>query len=64
MKALLMLIGMAALLAGLLFAGQGAGIITWPSSSFMVGAGDWVLYGFLIAAVGVVLLVLGGRRRT
>lgn len=62
MKALLLVLGIFALLGGLLFAGQGAGIIAWPPQSFMVGAGQWVTYGLLIAAVGLLLIVLAGRQ--
>ena len=62
MKALLLVIGILLLLGGLLFAGQGAGIINWPRESFMVGANNWVTYGLLIAAAGLLLIVLAGRR--
>jgi hypothetical protein len=62
MKALLLVLGAAALLAGLLFAGQGAGIIKWPQSSFMVGTGQWVTYGLIIAAIGIMMIGLAARR--
>lgn len=61
MKALLLLLGIVALLAGLLFAGQGAGIINWPQSSFMLNSTDWVLYGLVIAGVGLILIGLASR---
>ena len=63
MKALLLLIGAVALLGGLLFAGQGAGIINWPQSSFMVDDSQWILYGLVIAGVGLVLIGMASRRR-
>ncbi len=62
MKALLLLLGIALLLAGLLFAGQGAGIINWPQSSFMVNSTDWILYGLVIAGIGLVLIGMSSRR--
>jgi hypothetical protein len=62
MKALLLLVGTAALAAGLLFVGQGRGIIRWPSSSFMINDSKWIYYGAGIALIGLVLLVLGARR--
>lgn len=62
MKIVLMLLGIALLLAGLLFAGQGAGIIDWPQSSFMVNQTQWILYGLVLAGVGLVLVGLGSRR--
>jgi hypothetical protein len=64
MKGLLTIIGVVLLAAGLLFAGQGSGIIDWPSSSFMLGASQWVTYGIVIAAIGLLLIVLGWRRRS
>lgn len=57
------LIGGIALLAfGLLFAGQGSGLIPWPASSFMISNGRWVLYGAIIAALGAGLLWWARRR--
>ncbi len=64
MKALLLLLGIILLLAGLLFAGQGAGIINWPQSSFMVNTTEWILYGLVLAGIGLVLIGLSSRRRT
>jgi hypothetical protein len=64
MKALLLLLGIILLLAGLLFAGQGAGIINWPQSSFMVNSTEWILYGLVLAGAGLVLIGLSSRRRT
>ena len=64
MKALLLLLGIVLLLAGLLFAGQGAGIINWPQSSFMVNSTEWILYVLVLAGGGLVLIGLSSRRRT
>jgi len=64
MKALLLLLGLLGLIAGLVFAGQGAGIISGPQSSFMVNSSDRILYGLIITAVGLVLIALGARSRT
>jgi len=58
------LLGIILLLAGLLFAGQGAGIINWPQSSFMVNSTEWILYGLVLAGAGLVLIGLSSRRRT
>ena len=62
MKIVLMLLGIALMLAGLLFAGQGAGIINWPQSSFMVNQTQWILYCLILAGVGLVLVGLSSRR--
>jgi hypothetical protein len=62
MKALPMLLGTAALAAGLLFVGQGLGYIRWPASSFMISQTRWVYYGGGIALCGLVLIVIGWGR--
>jgi hypothetical protein len=61
MKTLLLLIGIIALLAGLLFVGQGSGYIPWPAESFMISQTKWIYYGAAIAAVGVLLIIVGRR---
>ena len=61
MKALLTLIGIVAVIAGLFFMGQGAGYIRWPAESFMISAINWVYYGGGIAVVGILLIVVARR---
>jgi hypothetical protein len=63
MKGLVRIVGVIALLAGLLFAGQGAGYIHWPATSTMISDVHWVYYGAGIAAIGLVLILLSRRRR-
>ena len=58
MKALLLLIGILVVVAGLFFVGQGSGLIQWPAESLMVSQTRWVYYGGAIAAFGAVLIVL------
>ena len=62
MKIVSLIIGILALLMGLLWIGQGAGIIMWPASSFMLDRPIWSLWGALLATVGVGLIVLSRRR--
>ncbi|BEV00706.1 hypothetical protein [Novosphingobium olei] len=62
MKLLFRIVGMAALMIGLLWIGQGTGLVTWPAS-FMVAQKQWALWGLLLAALGVVLLLRVARRR-
>ena len=62
MRGALTVIGVALIVAGLLFAAQGRGWLPYPAESFMVGASPWVWRGLGIAAVGLVLLVVGRRR--
>ncbi len=63
MTMILRALGIAALLMGLLWIGQGAGLIMWPASSFMLAQKVWILWGGLLALFGAGLLVLGQRRR-
>jgi hypothetical protein len=64
MKALLMLIGIVILAAGLVFVGQGFGYIRWPASSFMISEIKWAYYGGGIAVVGILLIIIAHGRRT
>lgn len=59
MKALLIVAGIVLVAAGLLFAGQGAGLIRWPAESFMISEARWVYYGGGIAIAGLLLIFLG-----
>jgi hypothetical protein len=61
MKALLLLIGVLALAAGLLFTGQGLGYVRWPAESFMIGQTNWVYYGGAIAIFGLALIMVARR---
>ncbi len=63
MTLILRVLGIAALLMGLLWMGQGAGIIMWPASSFMLEQKIWILWGGVLAAAGAGVLVLAQRRR-
>jgi hypothetical protein len=57
-KALLLIVGFVALASGALFVGQGAGVVRWPASSFMIDSTPWIYYGAAIALAGVVLVFL------
>lgn len=54
-------LGLLALLIGLLWIGQGTGLISWPRSSFMISQMPWAYYGAALAAVGVGLMFLARR---
>jgi hypothetical protein len=58
----LLIFGIAALLIGLLWVGQGSGIVNWPATSFMISQRQWIYYGAALAIVGGVLIIVSRRR--
>jgi uncharacterized membrane protein len=56
MRRLLLTIGMIALALGLLWIGQGTGVVAWPRSSFMINEIQWAGYGAALSAVGLILI--------
>jgi hypothetical protein len=61
MRTAVLVLGILALLIGLLWIGQGTGYINWPQSSFMISQIQWAWYGAALAVVGVILIWLGVR---
>jgi uncharacterized membrane protein len=61
MRKLLLVVGLLALAVGLLWIGQGTGIIKWPESSFMISQIQWAYYGAALAVVGLILIWQGRR---
>ncbi len=62
MRAFFQFIGILAVLMGLLWIGQGLGIIMWPASSFMLTETVWAIYGAVLAVLGMALIWLVRRR--
>ena len=58
-----LILGIAALLMGLLWIGQGAGVVHWPASSFMIDQRPWVTRGAILAVVGLILIAASRMRR-
>jgi uncharacterized membrane protein YidH (DUF202 family) len=58
-RIVLIIVGVIALVIGVVFAGQGMNLI--PGSS-MTGERMWLYIGLIVAIVGVTLIVLGLRR--
>ena len=58
-RTVLTVIGVIALLVGIVWGGQGLGVIP---GSFMTGDRTWFYIGLGVAFVGVVLLLIGLRR--
>ncbi len=61
MRKSLLIVGFIALAVGLLWIGQGTGVIKWPESSFMISQIQWAGYGAALAALGLVLIWQGNR---
>lgn len=62
MKTAFSIIGVLALMMGLLWVGQGLGYIHWPASSFMIDQRPWAVRGAALAIAGVLLLIVSRRR--
>ncbi|HZF41858.1 MAG TPA: hypothetical protein VEZ48_00420 [Sphingomonadaceae bacterium] len=62
MKTASILVGCLAIAVGLLWVGQGLGVIRWPASSVMVDERPWAMRGAAVGIAGA-LLVLWARRR-
>jgi spore maturation protein SpmA len=62
MKTALLILGVLCLLVGLLWVGQGAGLVHWPASSFMIDQRPWIARGAILAIVGLVLILFARRR--
>jgi hypothetical protein len=62
-RIVLTVMGVLMLLMGLLWIGQGTGLVMWPSSSFMLKDMKWAFNGALLANFGLLQLYIVGRRR-
>ena len=62
MKTLYLIVGVFALLMGLLWLGQGLGIVHWPASSFMLDQRPWAARGAILAVIGLGLILYAKRR--
>ncbi|MEH2469069.1 putative membrane protein [Nitrobacteraceae bacterium AZCC 2161] len=54
-------LGLLAFVIGLLWIGQGTGLVAWPRSSFMISQMQWAWYGAGLAVVGLGLMWLARR---
>ena len=57
------IIGVLATLMGLLWIGQGTGVVRWPASSFMIDMSEWTIKGAGLAVIGLLLILLARRIR-
>jgi uncharacterized membrane protein len=55
-RRLLLIVGLLLLALGLLWIGQGTGVVAWPAESFMINELQWAGYGAVAAAIGLILI--------
>ncbi len=58
LRTLLLVVGGVMFVSGCFFALQGAGIIMWPTESFMLANHTWVTKGLIIALAGAAVHLL------
>jgi hypothetical protein len=63
LRGLLLVFGALAVLMGLLWVGQGLGLVMWPASSFMLADRQWAVNGAILAAVGLAIIWFAPRNR-
>lgn len=63
MRRAMAVVGIIAILLGVIWMGQGSGYFPYPASSFMIDQSPWIAYGAMMAVVGAVLLWTSRRIR-
>ncbi len=64
LRPVMLVLGVLAILMGLLWVGQGLGLVHWPASSFMLDQREWAVKGALVALVGAVLVFMNRPRKS
>ena len=64
MRVVMLLLGVAALVLGLHWIGQGTGTFIWPSNPVMDNHVEWAYYGIAAALAGLGLIWRSRRRGT
>jgi len=62
LRPILMVIGILAVLMGLLWIGQGTGLVMWPRESFMLAEPKWARNGAILAVAGAAVIWASRRR--
>jgi len=58
MKVVGLVLGVLAVVIGLVWIGQGSGYFPYPASSFMINETPWIYRGGLLALAGLALIIL------
>ena len=61
LRLIMLVVGTLAVLIGLLWIGQGMGIVRWPASSFMIDVTAWSVRGAVLALGGALMIYYGRR---
>ena len=61
LRIVMLVVGTLAVLMGLLWLGQGLGIVRWPASSFMIDVTAWAVRGCVLAVGGALMIYFGLR---
>lgn len=61
LRIILLIAGILAALMGLLWIGQGTGLIRWPADSFMIDVSIWTVYGLVLALAGCAVILISRR---
>ncbi|AIC30386.1 hypothetical protein IE4771_PC00261 (plasmid) [Rhizobium etli bv. mimosae str. IE4771] len=56
-------VGLLMVVFGLIWIGQGSGYFPYPASSFMIAQKIWMLWGAILSAAGIVVMVSISRLR-
>ncbi|UIJ82757.1 hypothetical protein [Rhizobium leguminosarum] len=54
-------LGVLMIIFGPIWIGQGSGYFPYPSSSFMIRQTIWILWGAILAGLGVVVMIVLSR---
>ena len=63
MRAFFFVLGLLMAAMGLLWVGQGLGLVMWPETSFMLADRQWAVNGAVLAAIGLALAWHGRPRK-
>jgi hypothetical protein len=61
MRTALLVVGILALLVGLVWVGQGTGYFPYPRSSFMINQAPWITRGVVLAVIGLIAISVSRR---
>ena len=61
MRRVLLIVGILAMVVGLVWVGQGTGYFPYPKTSFMIDQMPWAYRGGVLAALGVIAIFISRR---